>query len=294
MSGCSIHHDHMRSRVPLLLAALLMLAAGRASAAPDEATKAAARSAFEHGSRSYNLGDYEDALASFREAYRISGEPAFLFNIGQCQRSLHHYEEAEMSFRAYLRESRSLPSATRDQVQKLIAAMEKAIEEQRAKIPPTGTVPPEGGGSATPPAVATPVPTPPAPAPEPPPPAPTSRAANAAELRTARTLQLAGYASAGLGVVGIVLGGVFTALASDANHHIVSGSSWSPATEDKRNAYQAADVAMFVVGGVALATGVTLWLVGRHAARRSYPVERVQLAPALGAHTAGLAVGGSF
>ena len=46
------------------------------------------RAAFEEGTTDYNLGHFEDALAAFERGYRVKNDPAFLFNIGQCQRQL--------------------------------------------------------------------------------------------------------------------------------------------------------------------------------------------------------------
>ena len=64
--------------------------------------------------------------------------------------------------------------------------------------------------------------------------------------------------------------------------------------QDRRNTYQALDVAFFVVGGAALATGLTLYLVGRHDEHRRYLIERAQLAPAIGPNSAGLTLAGRF
>jgi tetratricopeptide (TPR) repeat protein len=101
-----------------------------------------ARHLYDQGLTDYNLSHYDEALASFEKAYRIKHDPAFLFNIGQCQRQLHRYEDAERSYRAFLRESPNTPKAGREQVQKLVADMEKAVADERAKQPPTGTEPP--------------------------------------------------------------------------------------------------------------------------------------------------------
>ena len=54
---------------------------------------------------------------AFEGGYRMRHDPAFLFNIAQCQRQLRRYEER--SYRAYLRETADLSDSTRAQVQKL-------------------------------------------------------------------------------------------------------------------------------------------------------------------------------
>jgi len=116
--------------------AVTLIAWNRASSADTNTGKA--KQLYDDGVTNYNLGHYEEALTAFEMAYRIRHDAAFLFNIAQCQRQLRRYEDAQRSYRAYLRETPDLPTTTRDQVQKLLAEMEHAIEEERAKQPPTG------------------------------------------------------------------------------------------------------------------------------------------------------------
>jgi tetratricopeptide (TPR) repeat protein len=133
---------HMRGGKLLrryVTAMLLLLAAVGGYARADAPT---AKDLYENGRKNYNLGHYEDALKDFEKAYQTKDDPAFLFNIAQCQRSLRRYEEAARTYRAYLRESNEVSPAAREQVQKLIAEMEKAAAEERSKQPPTGTQPP--------------------------------------------------------------------------------------------------------------------------------------------------------
>lgn len=138
-------YAQVRKRVAFQLACAVVLAfafaPSTATSAVDAATQKA-KALYDDGVTDYNLGHYDQALASFEQAYRLRHDAVFLFNIGQCQRQLHQFEEAERSYRAYLRESPNLPDETKLQVQKLIAEMNKAIDEQRAKQPPTGTQPP--------------------------------------------------------------------------------------------------------------------------------------------------------
>lgn len=125
----------------ILVAVLLMVAATPAPAHADVDTDKA-KQLYAQGVTEYNLGHYDQALGDFENGYRVRQDPAFLFNIAQCQRMLHRYEDAERTYRAYLRESTGLADAQREQIQKLIGEMEHAEEEQRAKAPPAGTQPP--------------------------------------------------------------------------------------------------------------------------------------------------------
>lgn len=77
----------------------------------------------------YKLGEYEDALKKYKEAFRTFQEPSLLFNIGQCHRQLGHKPEAEQAYKSYLRD---LPQAeNRPEVERLIQGIQAAIEQER-------------------------------------------------------------------------------------------------------------------------------------------------------------------
>ncbi|HXU69875.1 MAG TPA: tetratricopeptide repeat protein [Polyangia bacterium] len=140
----------MRARASLLAFALVVCAGGTVHA--DERDQA--RAAFKTGSRHYNLGEFEQALASFREAYRFVDDPSFLFNIAQCERQLSHKKEAVREYRAYLNNAPTTIE-NRDEIKQIIAQLEKEIadEQNTAKMPPTGTTqppPPVGPVTTTP------------------------------------------------------------------------------------------------------------------------------------------------
>jgi tetratricopeptide (TPR) repeat protein len=128
-----------RSQVGLLFVILFAGAAALPTVARADATTAKAKQLYEDGVTSYNLGHFDEALDAFEKAYRIRHDAAFLFNIGQCQRNLKRYEEAQRTFRAYLRESPDLAEKTRSQIQQIMGEMDRALAEERAKQPPTGT-----------------------------------------------------------------------------------------------------------------------------------------------------------
>lgn len=119
------------------------------SAHAETYDKDAARAAFERGTRHYNLAEYPKALDEFREAYRNYPEPSFLYNIAQCYRQVGDKPNAIRFYRTYLRETPNAPN--RDEVNRLIAALERAVaDEQMAKAnqpqppppqPPTATQP---------------------------------------------------------------------------------------------------------------------------------------------------------
>ncbi|HEY1587034.1 MAG TPA: hypothetical protein VGH63_15170 [Polyangia bacterium] len=131
----------------LLIACLLSLVATPALAENRDAARAAYRAAAKH----YDLGEFADALASFKEAYRNYEDPSLLFNIGQCERMLGQNAEAVRSFRAYLQQP---DPANRTQVEELINKLQSEIDAQEAakRQPPEGTIRPDEPAHATAPA----------------------------------------------------------------------------------------------------------------------------------------------
>jgi tetratricopeptide (TPR) repeat protein len=96
-----------------------------------------ARSLFVSGSKHFDLGEYEQALADFKEAYRIKDDPVLLYNIAQCHRLLKHNEEALRAYKSFLH--RAPDSPVRPEVEQRIAALEQAIEAEKK----ASTMPPD-------------------------------------------------------------------------------------------------------------------------------------------------------
>src|SRR5512141_1027182 len=88
--------------------AFAFLAASFATAASAQedsgSAKQEAKAHFMSGQRHYNLNELSEALADFKDAYRLYPDPVFLFNLGQCERQLGHHEEAIRFYRNFLRE----------------------------------------------------------------------------------------------------------------------------------------------------------------------------------------------
>jgi hypothetical protein len=162
------------------------------------------------------------------------------------------------SYRSFLR--RVPDSPNRAEVDGRIAELQKTIDQEaRAKEAPKATPAPEPTPQLTP---------------SPQPTAPVLVASPSATPR-ARTFKIAGLSLMGFGVAALVTGAVFVAEAKSANddvNHPKSGA-FDPAAVQRRDTFQALDVSFFVIGGVAAATGVTLFLLGR----RESP--RLSLAP---------------
>lgn len=137
-------------RCPWLVCALALAAAvsfaPRAAYADDAETAkktAEAREHYQKGITHYNLGEFDQAIDEFKQAYAISGSPGLLFNVAQAYRLKKDYENALYFYRTYLRLQ---PDASnRPDVEARIIEMEKLLIEQKAldKAKPTGTIPPD-------------------------------------------------------------------------------------------------------------------------------------------------------
>lgn len=113
----------------LLLLLTLCIAIGapvRTASADDPATRAARRH-FERGEKLFALGRFDEALEQYQNAFDAKPLPGFLYNIGQCYRNLGDYEQAIFSFKKYLKLE---PEAeNRDAVTQLI----EDLEDQKAR-----------------------------------------------------------------------------------------------------------------------------------------------------------------
>ena len=132
-----------------LLAALAFASSARAENL--EKARAALRDANQH----YDLGEYQQALDKFKEAYRNHEEPALLFNIAQCERLLGQNEEAAREYRMYLIKVPKAPN--RDAVRALIDKLDATIKNDNA----TKNAPPQGSLATAPPREAPASPAPP-------------------------------------------------------------------------------------------------------------------------------------
>jgi tetratricopeptide (TPR) repeat protein len=89
--------------------------------------KDVAREAFHQGTLQYEVGDFKSALADFKKAYLSYEDPAFLFNIAQCQRQLGDKAEALRTYRVFLMKVPN--SSQRASVEKIVAELEAAIDQ---------------------------------------------------------------------------------------------------------------------------------------------------------------------
>lgn len=111
-----------------------------------------AREAFESASKHWDLGEFEAALADFKDAYRSVDDPKLLFNIAQCYRMLGDTNQALRNYKNYLIKVPQAPNEA------LVRQLIDDLEKRRSDQPAPKTTPPRET-----PLAATPPPAPPAP-----------------------------------------------------------------------------------------------------------------------------------
>jgi tetratricopeptide (TPR) repeat protein len=134
------------------LAGLLLLLSLCATARAED--KAKAKEAFRLATQHYYLGEYREALQSFKEAYRAFEDPVLLFDIAQSYRQLLNDQLALREYNMYLTVAPNAPN--RDEVRALIEKLERSIAEEQATktSPPQRTSPPSADTVARAPALA--------------------------------------------------------------------------------------------------------------------------------------------
>jgi len=80
-----------------------------AKVAPVAPDMAAAKQAFEEGLRAFNLSHWQEAIAAFEKSYKLSGDPALLFNVAQASRQAGNADAAIGAYKAFLREKPDTP-----------------------------------------------------------------------------------------------------------------------------------------------------------------------------------------
>lgn len=101
--------------------------AGDSAATSD----AFARKIFAAGKAAYEIGNYQEALKYFQQAYELSGRSQLLYNVGQAADRLRYDETALAALKRYLAEQ---PEAeNRQEVQERIRVLQGVIEAKQAQ-----------------------------------------------------------------------------------------------------------------------------------------------------------------
>lgn len=99
----------------------------------------AARANFNRGVELYGQSDYQGALASFQEAYRIRPHPAVRVNMANCYDHLSRPVEAIFHFEHYLTEmGRNAPAPQRREVEQALVSLRQRVGRVALHIAPDG------------------------------------------------------------------------------------------------------------------------------------------------------------
>lgn len=262
--------------VSLLTGSLPAIAA---PADQDEAvdTETRAMKAYREGQEAYDAGNYAEALELFLEAQSLYPSPDFHYNIGKCHEELANYEQAVVSYKAYLRSYNSAynedpPDKINiqnkiDRLEKQVEADKAADEAERNKKPEViiKTVPGEGKAKGPP----------------------------------GRALMITGGVLAGVGVgvaiAGAAVFGTRAASVSSELDDVYSGNPERVTLEQAREldqrgrAAELNQILMISLGSAVAVTGVALIAVGVVKKKKGPTV-----APAIGPDSAGLVIQGRF
>ncbi len=130
--------------VLLLAASVPAIASAQDTGNNGQPLDEAARLTFESAREAFVAGDYETALARFRQAYQLSPRAGLLYNIAQSLDRLRRDEETVQALRDYLQAAPDAPN--RSEVEARIRVLERALAERRQAEPP----PDDGNNHAQP------------------------------------------------------------------------------------------------------------------------------------------------
>ncbi len=266
--------------------ALVAAVAAPASADPDPSAKQtpAYETAFTDGRARFEDGDYAGARTRFEDAYAIYPEPLLLFNIGSTYRREGNLAEAITYYERFLADA-APNDPLRPIATELIADLRKQIAARNRPDPPPPPAPPPPSPS-------------PSLSPSPTPPTDTATATDTAPPRPGRTWRIAGIATSAAGAVALAVGiqqGLRARSISADIENAPTGTEFTPelaARYDDGETAERRAIALTATGTVAIAAGVTLYVIGQRKARRSR--RRVVVSPwTTGDHT-GIAITGRF
>jgi tetratricopeptide (TPR) repeat protein len=274
-------------RCLVAMAALLTLSAGVARG--DD--QGAARDHYVKGTRAYELGIYDEAIAEYMAAYKAKDDPALLFNLGQAHRLAGHAAEALRFYKTYLAK---LPEAdNRADVEAKIRELKELIEKQK----PLQAEPPTVAGASNQPASTGQAPAGPAPG-EPGVRLESGMGGSAAlavkeaplaAVQPGRGKKLAGVGLAAGGLVLVGTGIALGVLAKRDGDRLTqldqARGVFDPSTESAGRLDQVLEGVFIGVGAAAVATGVVLYVLGARAGQAA--PHTITFSPAVAANYTG-------
>ncbi len=196
------------------------------------------RALFQNGLSHYNLHEYAEAIEAFKEGYRLSRAPGFLFNLAQAYRMMGNCGEA---LRYYESDVRLEPNAPyRHEADRHIEAMRECVANQQRTTPmvaPTITSQPE-----RPPIV------------------------DPSEAHPGRLKRVTGLAIAGVGLALVGTGVYFSVQAHTKSDQCTSSDPCLardvPALDAEGDRAERRAAIGYAIGGAMVATGAVLYYLG--------------------------------
>jgi tetratricopeptide (TPR) repeat protein len=245
---------------------LIVLVTIAASARGDN--RSIAREHYYKGTRAFDLGAYDEAIAEYTAAYKAKEDPALLYNLGQAHRLAGHASEALRFYKTYL--ARMPDPANVAEVQTKIAELQKVIQQERktqTEMPPDQAI--------------SPLPTP----------VEKSLAEAPVDRSAGRTKKIAGSSVGAVGLACLATGIAFGALAQSLSDQLTSlDSSMGTFDSGKDQAAKTDQIVEGVflgIGAAAVVVGATMLALGYTEARRARR-SQAWLEPALSPRGGGL------
>jgi tetratricopeptide (TPR) repeat protein len=250
----------MSTAVVCMIAAALALAALQVAPAlaqpPADGEEARAAAHFEHGRARFDAGDFDAAIDAYMAAYALVPAPALLFNVGLAYRAKGDAHAAIDFFQRYL--ALDPDGEATDEAAEYVAELTAALARQQEGAERDRAEAAGGAGGES------------------------------GDGRSGGGLRLTGLATAGVGAAALVAGGVFGQRARSIHREIDERTTaWTDVELDELPERFAAGeraerraILLSAVGGAAVLTGATLYLLG---ARRDRPSDRrtVRFEPAV-------------
>jgi tetratricopeptide (TPR) repeat protein len=267
--------------VPVLLCITTGAGAQTQSQSLTPQQKQEMRQQYEKATRAYDIKKYGEAIDGYQRIYEIGGDPAMLFNIAQAYRLNAQPEEALRFYRRYLQRS---PSArNRDDVERKIGDLERAVEEQR-----------KAAAAAAAPAVAPPPVVPqsdPSPVTPAPPVAGLDGGGVGAAEDTGRGKRIAGIALLSVGAAALVTAGITGFLAKRKGDELTEVSemmgAFDPDVESAGKRLNKVAIISAIAGGATAVAGAVLLLLGWRSAGGEQ--QQALVSPLVGPDTLGAA-----
>ncbi|HTJ44542.1 MAG TPA: hypothetical protein VL463_20700 [Kofleriaceae bacterium] len=226
--------------------AIVALTATAVRAQPPSDPRAEAQAHAASAKVHFDKGEYAEAAADYKEAYRLLPSVGLLYNLGQAYRLAGDCEHASQAYREYLHLAPDSPYR---------ATVEQNLAAANACKPAEPAPQPE------------PQPPPPPPSVEVKPPAPAITAVAPPPVEDHSGMRIAGLSVGGAGIVFVAAGAYFALDASHAQRDVAAfyekGGSWDDiaATDERGRRSRTLSIVGFGVGAAAIAAGVTMYFM---------------------------------